>query len=553
LHRHIVYPGSIPLDTDLLNAVKDAYYGVGWLAQSLIGVSTAVVGLAVTPTAPPSLQVNVAPGAIYSLQTVDASSYGSLGTDSNQFVKQGIAASSSTLTLTPPSTTGQSINYLVQVAFSEVDATPVLLPYYNADNPSIAWSGPNNSGTQQNTVRKDTCVIGLKAGSPAATGSQTTPAPDAGYTGIYVITVANGQTTITSGNIALVSTAPFFTPLPSVPPISQSGVWNFGTASGSANALTVALSPAPSALTTGMRIWLAIPSANTSPTVTLNVNGLGAVGVVRRNLAILAIGDIQPGLSEFIYDGTYWRLANPAYSATTRQRSGFNGLIGTAAGGSKTASWTIGQIGAGNGILSYSGNSVSIGFNGGGTGAGGMDTGATPVSGDLSIYAIYNPGADTWATLGTLGSTSNGLFYTGSNAPAGYSVSCLIWSGVTDSSGNLPAMRQVDRRIYLNAAGSVVVTGLSASSFAALSGLGAFVPNSATQWYARGIQTSNGNPSNIYLSPVAADAPGTMTTWSGVNNSAGDTLAIPLVAQKTAYYRVTAGQTWSVSSQGYDI
>jgi hypothetical protein len=44
-----------------------------------------------------------------------------------------------------------------------------------------------------------------------------------------------------------------------------------------------------------------------------------------------------------------------------------------------------------------------------------------------------------------------------------------------------------------------------------------------------------------------------MTTWSGVNNSAGDTLAIPFVAAKTAYHKISAGQTWSLACQGYDI
>ena len=182
MNRHIVYPGQIPLDTDLLNAIQDAFYSDGWLALSTIGLGTAVVGLAVTPTVPASLQVDVAPGAIYSLQTVDTSAYGSLGTDSNQIVKQGLAKSSSTLTITPPATTGQSQNYLVQVAFAETDTGAIVLPYYNAADPSVAWQGPAGSGTAQNTVRQDNCVIALKPGAPAATGSQTTPSPDPGYT-----------------------------------------------------------------------------------------------------------------------------------------------------------------------------------------------------------------------------------------------------------------------------------------------------------------------------------------------------------------------------------
>lgn len=41
--------------------------------------------------------------------------------------------------------------------------------------------------------------MSAKAGIAAATGSQVTPAPDAGNVGIMVVTVANGRTTITAG------------------------------------------------------------------------------------------------------------------------------------------------------------------------------------------------------------------------------------------------------------------------------------------------------------------------------------------------------------------
>lgn len=308
MHRHIVYPGSIPLDTDFLSAVKDSYYGAGWLAESAIGVNTQVVGLAVTPTSPASLQVNVAPGAIYSLQTVDSAAYGALGTDANQFTKQGILAAGTTLTITPPGTVGQSINYLVQVAFAETDGNPIILPYYNASNPSVAWSGPNNTGVAQNTVRSDTCVVGLKAGAPAATGSQVTPAPDVGYTGVYVVTVAQGQTTITGGNIALLPTAPYFPTLPQIPPTAQSGVWTYAIAGGTANALTATLSPAPSALTAGMAIRLKI-SATNSGTATLNVNGLGPSPIVRSDLSPLLISDLTANTTaELIYNGTSWQI-----------------------------------------------------------------------------------------------------------------------------------------------------------------------------------------------------------------------------------------------------
>ncbi len=86
-----------------------------------------------------------------------------------------------------------------------------MLPYYNAANPSVAFSGPGGSGTPQVTARQGLIQITAKAGVPATTGSQTTPAPDSGFTGLYVVTVAQGQTTILTGNITVAAGAPFIT------------------------------------------------------------------------------------------------------------------------------------------------------------------------------------------------------------------------------------------------------------------------------------------------------------------------------------------------------
>ena len=115
--------------------------------------------------------------------------------------------------LTPPSTSGQSINYLIEAAYSEVDDTPIVLPYYNSANPSVAFSGPLGGGASQNTARRGKIVLKAKAGTSAATGSQSTPPVDNGNIPLYVVTVANGATQITSGQIALASGSPFLTKL----------------------------------------------------------------------------------------------------------------------------------------------------------------------------------------------------------------------------------------------------------------------------------------------------------------------------------------------------
>ncbi|MEX3628328.1 MAG: hypothetical protein VB138_01480 [Burkholderia sp.] len=210
MDRQIVYPGAIPLETDLLNTNKNAMIGLAKLAAAIMGTGTMLNGLACTPDSPASLNVKVAAGEIYSLQNIDGTAYSSLAADTaHSILKQGIMLDSVLLSCPAPATNGYSINYLVQVAYQDTDANAVVLPYYNASNPSQAYSGPNNAGTTNYTTRKGVCAVSVKAGVAATTGTQTTPAPDAGYTGIYSVTVAYGQTQITAGNINAVSGAPF--------------------------------------------------------------------------------------------------------------------------------------------------------------------------------------------------------------------------------------------------------------------------------------------------------------------------------------------------------
>ncbi|WP_287496922.1 phage tail protein [Pandoraea sp. CB10b_02] len=209
MDRKMIYPGQIPLETDLLDTNRFALIGLGKLAAAVLGTSTLVNGLACTPTAPASMQVQVAPGEIYSLQNLDGTAYSSLAADTtHQILKQGLMMDAATLSCPAPATSGQSINYLVQATYQDTDTNAVVLPYYNASNPTQAYAGPNNSGTAQNTVRKGVCTVNVKAGIAATTGTQSTPAPDSGYVGLYVVTVANGQSTITAGNISTVSGAP---------------------------------------------------------------------------------------------------------------------------------------------------------------------------------------------------------------------------------------------------------------------------------------------------------------------------------------------------------
>ena len=165
MQRNFVYPASIPQDVDILAPQQNAMIGIGYLAQSVFGTnSVAAIGLACTPTGPASMTVNVGPGTITGYSEIDPNAYGSLGTNTNPLLKMGINQTSTAFTLTAPSTSGQSINYLIEATFQETDGTPVVLPYLNPSNPAQPYSGPSNSGATQNTVRAQIVGLQLLAG-----------------------------------------------------------------------------------------------------------------------------------------------------------------------------------------------------------------------------------------------------------------------------------------------------------------------------------------------------------------------------------------------------
>lgn len=309
MDRQFVYDDSIGQVGDVLWTNKNTMIALGYALEGAFGSGTSVQGLACTPTGPASMIVNIARGAISIISTVDPTAYGDLGTDTHVLVKQGLSLATVPLTLVAPSTSGFSQVFLVQVAYTDTDGGSQVLSYYNSLNPSSPYAGPGNAGTSNFTVRKGVCNVGLKAGTAATTGTQTTPAPDAGFIGLYAITVANAQTTITSPNIVQLTTSPFFPTLPQVPTAVQNNQWIAGTAGGSVNAYTLTTFPPPPALVAGQEILVNFTTPNTSLTPTLNRDGLGVKNIIKLNGTALSSADLAGWLS-LIYDGTSWRCAN---------------------------------------------------------------------------------------------------------------------------------------------------------------------------------------------------------------------------------------------------
>ena len=138
------------------------------------------------------------------LSPVDQNGYGSLGADTaDSVMKMGVNLQPTSFALAAPTSSGQSITYVIQAAFTEADVSPVVLPYYNAANPTQPFLGAGNSGVAQATLRQQRVQLELKAGAAGITGSQATPPVDSGWTGLAAITVNYGQTQIVAANITV--------------------------------------------------------------------------------------------------------------------------------------------------------------------------------------------------------------------------------------------------------------------------------------------------------------------------------------------------------------
>lgn len=339
MDRMTVYLGQVPLETDLLNTNKFAMIGIAKLASAVLGAGPVLHSLPCTPGT--GLTVSVGAGQVYQLANIDSTTYSSLPADTaHQILKQGILLDPVVLACPAPGTAGQSINYLIQVGYQDVDNGALVSQYYNASNPSVPFVGPAGAGSSNYSFRSGQCTVQVKPGTAAATGSQTTPAVDSGFIAAYVVTVANGASSIVGGNIAVAAGAPFLAGLlashhsggagqaPKIiltsevqgvlPPANLPAglpIWA-GTSTGSANAQVLTPATAFNAFPSGSAIaWL--PGFTSTAAATLAIAGGfgpypvrkdGPAGPVALTGGEIVAGSVMTGY----FDGTFIQLTSIA-------------------------------------------------------------------------------------------------------------------------------------------------------------------------------------------------------------------------------------------------
>ncbi|HET9019596.1 MAG TPA: hypothetical protein VFN46_08420 [Acetobacteraceae bacterium] len=385
MDRIIVYPGSIPQDTDLLGTNRNVMLALHALIAATLGTATAVDGLGVSPTSPASMNIVIAPGSLTQYGPVDASGYGSIAADTlDQIVKQAIQLSSVTMSVTAPATSGTTIAYLLEATFNEADTNAVVLPYYNAANPTQPYLGPGNNGSAQNTLRQQSVLFMLKAGAAAPSGTQTVPPLDPGFVALGAIEVPYGATAITSAMIFPAPTTRFVNfKLPDLRPGFAAA--SAFTASGS----------------------FVVPQGVTRAKVTV-IGGGGAGGTHATQpgggggaggQAIGWLSGLTPGATIAVTVGGGGQPASGAGNGGNGQASSFGSTLSASGGtgggggsGSGTPAGGQGGVGSGGGINlagSWGGDASPAsarGGDGGGPGSGKGGTGATGQNAPLEGY-----------------------------------------------------------------------------------------------------------------------------------------------------------------------
>ncbi len=182
-------------------------------------------------------------------------------------------------------------------------------------------------------------------------------------------------------------------------------------------------------------------------------------------------------------------------------------------------------------------------------GAGGMDTGAAPVSGFVAIYAIYNPTNATSALLAVNAkSAAAPSVYGGANMPAGYTASALVSVWGTNASGQLKVGYQFDRTISFVPI-SVLSSTAAAASMTSLS-IAAAVPLNAISAFGPGGMNSNAGALNLNIASAANNSGVQQITAAAVTNVSAN-FSVHIVTPQTMYYTFTA--TGSSASVGISI
>jgi hypothetical protein len=131
------------------------------------------------------------------------------------------------------------------------------------------------------------------------------------------VTPFTGNQSMGGNKLTSVGAATLITDAPNAGQIQSSALTKLSSVSGT-DTITASATPTLAGYSTGQTLQFISAGANTTTTVTLNVNGLGAKNILRAGSGALAVGDIANGqVVEVYYNGTFFEFTNTQHAATS--------------------------------------------------------------------------------------------------------------------------------------------------------------------------------------------------------------------------------------------
>lgn len=334
--------------------------------------------------------------------------------------------------------------------------------------------------------------------------------------------------------------------------------------------ITASITPSPTVYTAGQTFRFVPAGTNTTSTVTLNINGLGAKAITKNGTVALAPGDLVGGtIFEVIYDGTQFQLKTAAATATSSSTYSVRGLTGANNAGTPTTKFdfaadavTLRSTNGTPSVTRFGTGTITNDTGLAGPAANGRDqAGAFGASTWLHFYFIWNG-----TTLATVSSTVAPA--TGPTMPTGYTHWAYIGAVFYTSAPILSVVRINGCTVTYSNETSFLVGGTATAETA--SSVSAWIPPNAETFSlnCRQSPTSAAAPTGFAVTNtiirIVSGLNYASFPYGGYNASSGSTLGvgyswqisrIPNVAQNIYYLHVnthgTGALTLSVS--GYQV
>lgn len=201
--RQTLWVGELPQSAVTMQQMRDSSKSLfQFIADAMGSTNAAFSGLAATPGT--GLTIDIGAGALYQFNEIDPTTWSSLAADTSSWLLQGLSVAQVLSGFAAPATSGDSVNYLIEAQIAVTDSPAVNLPFTNGANP------PATVQEAQSPSRVNVINFQVLAGTAAATGSQVTPTPTAGWVPLWQVTVDYGEVSLTTADIALAANAPQF-------------------------------------------------------------------------------------------------------------------------------------------------------------------------------------------------------------------------------------------------------------------------------------------------------------------------------------------------------